>query len=247
MAVADSGRDGRRAGQQADVAALHVVCRRDVRRADGASCPTESPWLFVALFFLASLAFELSFSFYNGFLPEIADEESMNRISGYGYAAGYFGGGVALAVAIGVLMIGSGYGLTTETGLRIGLVIMGLWWAVFTLPAAFILRDRAQPRSTSAGFVATARAALGEVMLTLSRIRCLQRAGPLPAGISALQRRHPDRDEPGLGLRPRSAEDGAGRAGTGRADDPVRGHAGGDRRRLDCRPDWREPRCWAAW
>ena len=61
----------------------------------------------MALFFLASLAFELSFSFYNGFLPEIADEESMNRVSGYGYAAGYFGGGVALAVAIAVLSIGS--------------------------------------------------------------------------------------------------------------------------------------------
>jgi len=145
----------------------------------GATCgallgivPKESPWLFVALFFCASLAFELSFSFYNGFLPEIADEASMNRISGYGYAAGYFGGGVALAVAIGILLIGSKYGLTTETGLRFGLVIMGLWWAVFTLPAAFILRDRALPRSTHPGFVATARQAFKEVGLTLSRIRC---------------------------------------------------------------------------
>jgi UMF1 family MFS transporter len=145
----------------------------------GATCgallgivPKESPWLFVALFFIASLAFELSFSFYNGFLPEIADEESMNRISGYGYAAGYFGGGVALAVVIGILTIGSRYGLTTETGLRIGLVVMGAWWAVFTLPAAFILRDRAIARSTHPGFITTARHALGEVLLTLSRVRC---------------------------------------------------------------------------
>jgi MFS transporter, UMF1 family len=143
----------------------------------GATCgallgivPKESPWLFVALFFVASLAFELSFSFYNGFLPEIADEESMNRISGYGYAAGYFGGGVALAVAIGVLMIGSRFGLTTEMGLRVGLVIMGIWWAAFTLPAAFILCDRARPRSSHPGFIATARQALGEVFLTLSRV-----------------------------------------------------------------------------
>jgi UMF1 family MFS transporter len=145
----------------------------------GATCgallgivPQDSPWLFVALFFLASLAFELSFSFYNGFLPEIADEESMNRVSGYGYAAGYFGGGVALAVAIGVLMIGGRQGLSTETGLRVGLVIMGAWWAIFTLPAAFILRDRAVPRNTHLGFIATARLAIGEVFLTLSRIRC---------------------------------------------------------------------------
>ncbi|HEX5103196.1 MAG TPA: MFS transporter, partial [Pirellulaceae bacterium] len=129
------------------------------------------PAAFVALFFCASLAFELSFSFYNGFLPEIADETTMNRYSGYGYAAGYFGGGLALAVAIAVLSIGSGYGLTTETGLRIGLVIMGLWWAVFTLPAAFILRDRNPPRGKAAGFVETAQIAIGEVLSTLGHIR----------------------------------------------------------------------------
>jgi UMF1 family MFS transporter len=144
----------------------------------GATCgallglvPAESPWLFVGLFFLASLMFELSFSFYNGFLPEIADEASMNRISGLGYAAGYFGGGVALAVAIVVLTIGRSYGLSTETGLRVGLVIMGLWWGLFTLPAALILRDRARPRATRPGIVATAREALGAVASTLRSVR----------------------------------------------------------------------------
>jgi UMF1 family MFS transporter len=130
-----------------------------------------APLAFMTLFFFASLAFELSFSFYNGFLPEIADEESMNRVSGYGYAAGYFGGGLALAVAIAVLSIGGGYGLSTESGLRVGLVIMGLWWALFTLPAAFILRDRNPPRGKALGFAATARHAIGEVLHTLSRIR----------------------------------------------------------------------------
>jgi UMF1 family MFS transporter len=132
--------------------------------------PKEWPWAFVAFFFLASLCFELSFSFYNGFLPEISDEASMNRISGYGYAAGYLGGGLALLVAILVFRIGSGWGMTTETGLRIGLVLMGLWWAVFTLPAAFILRDKAHPRKP-AGLLTTATHALGEVMTTLRHIR----------------------------------------------------------------------------
>lgn len=144
----------------------------------GAACsvlmglaPPGWPWLFVGLFFLASLAFELSFSFYNGFLPEIADEESMNRVSGYGYAAGYFGGGLALAVAIATLSIGSSYGLSTESGLRIGLVIMGLWWGAFTLPAAFILRDRNPPRGKAQGMVATAQLALSEVARTIRSVR----------------------------------------------------------------------------
>jgi MFS transporter, UMF1 family len=144
----------------------------------GATCgvllgfvPPEWPWAFVGLFFVASLMFELSFSFYNGFLPEIAGEESMNRISGYGYAAGYFGGGLALAVAIAVLSIGAPRGLTTESGLRVGLIIMGLWWGLFTLPAALILRDRARPRGTAKGLAATAKNALGEVLRTLRNVR----------------------------------------------------------------------------
>lgn len=144
----------------------------------GAACsvamgliPTDWPWVFMALFFLASLAFELSFSFYNGFLPELADEESMNRLSGWGYAAGYFGGGLALAVAIAVLSIGSSYGLTTVNGLRIGLVIMGAWWGLFTVPAALFLRDRNPPRGQARSFAATARVAIGEVLQTLRGIR----------------------------------------------------------------------------
>ncbi len=131
----------------------------------------QMPWLFVALFFVTSLCFELSFSFYNAFLPEVADEESMNRLSGYGYAAGYFGGGLALLVAIGVLTYGGRFGMTTQQGLRISLVIMGLWWGVFTLPAAFILHDRIRPRRKPAGLLATAAAALAEVGRTLSHIR----------------------------------------------------------------------------
>jgi UMF1 family MFS transporter len=132
--------------------------------------PPQWSAAFVGLFFVTSLCFELSFSFYNGFLPEVSNEESMNRVSGYGYAAGYLGGGLALLVAILILRIGGGYGLTIETGLRIGLVVMGVWWALFTLPAAFLLFDKALPRQAD-GLFATAGGALVEVGRTLSHIR----------------------------------------------------------------------------
>ncbi len=133
--------------------------------------PKEMPWSIVAVFFMTSMCFEFAFSFYNSFLPDISDEESMNRLSGYGYAAGYFGGGLALLVAILVFWIGRPLGMTTVTGLRINLVLMGVWWAVFTLPAAFLLHDRVRPRSKPAGAIATATRALREVASTLSSIR----------------------------------------------------------------------------
>jgi len=73
--------------------------------------PYERAWLAVGLIFFMSLCFELSLTFYNGFLPEITNEETINRVSGYGYALGYLGGSLPLVLAIGVLLKGAWIGL----------------------------------------------------------------------------------------------------------------------------------------
>lgn len=133
--------------------------------------PSSQPLVIVALFFFTSLCFELSFGFYNGFLPELADDESMNRLSGIGFAAGYLGGGLALLLSLGVAYSGAGLGLSKEACLQAGLIVMGLWWGLFTLPAAFLLRDRAVPRSDMLDFGSTALVALREVWHTLQNVR----------------------------------------------------------------------------
>jgi MFS transporter, UMF1 family len=134
--------------------------------------PVSQPVLICVLFFLTSLCFELSFGFYNGFLPELADEKSMNRISGFGFAAGYLGGGLALVVALLIARLGPMIGRdTVEEQLQAGLMVMGLWWGIFTVPAAILLRDRAQPRSGHLSFRNTAQTALREVWHTLNNVR----------------------------------------------------------------------------
>ena len=131
-----------------------------------------APALVVILFLMAHTLFELSFSFYNGFLPELADESQLNRVSSWGFAAGYIGGGLALSAALMVFMVGPRLGITeTTTQVRIGLVIMGLWWGVFTLPTILVLRDRAQPRKAPLPFFRAAREAFGEVFHTLRNVR----------------------------------------------------------------------------
>lgn len=69
-------------------------------------------WLGVlALYIVCNLGYELSQSFYNAFLPEISDDESINWVSACGFALGYIGGGLALVLAIAVLMAGGKLGL----------------------------------------------------------------------------------------------------------------------------------------
>lgn len=73
--------------------------------------PEDQPWLIVAVFWGISLCFELAIGFYNAFLPELADERSMNRISAQGFALGYVGGGLALLLAVLILARGELVGL----------------------------------------------------------------------------------------------------------------------------------------
>ncbi|MCA9135510.1 MAG: MFS transporter, partial [Planctomycetales bacterium] len=108
--------------------------------------PTDHFIIIVVLFVVANLSMELSLGVYNGFLPEISTEENVNKVSAWGYGLGYIGGGVALVIAMLLMQFGDRMGLTSiQSQLRAGLVLMGTWWGLFTLPALFVLTDPPKP------------------------------------------------------------------------------------------------------
>ncbi len=131
------------------------------------------PWLFVLLFLIANLNYELVQGFYNAFLPEIADDAHMGRVSSWGYGLGYVGGGLMLAVALVVISSGAAMGLPTDNYFlpRFCLLLTGLWWAVFSLPILLIVRDKSPRGQESQSIVATARQGFSEVGKTLRNIR----------------------------------------------------------------------------
>jgi len=81
------------------------------------------------LFITANLTFGAAVVLYNAFLPDIAEPKDRDRVSSFGWALGYLGGGIALLIAL-VL-----YTLMEDKGLavRIGLALAGAWWLIFTL------------------------------------------------------------------------------------------------------------------
>ena len=126
----------------------------------------------VGLFVLTTFFFELSLGFYNGFLPEISDESTINRISAWGYALGYLGGGLALGLALLAMVFGDRFGLSEPSSqLRFGLLIMGLWWGLFTLPTLWILRDRQQAPREKLPMHRAVGQATGQVASTLRNVR----------------------------------------------------------------------------
>ncbi len=90
------------------------------------------------LFTIANVAFELGNVFYNAFLPDIAPHGRIGRISGYGWALGYVGGLLCLAVAlVGLVMPEAplgGFSKADGENVRATNLLVAIWYALFSVP-----------------------------------------------------------------------------------------------------------------
>ena len=90
--------------------------------------------LAAALFGLANIGIASSFVFYDAMLPHVAREGEADRLSTTAYAVGYLGGGLCLALALGLIALGGGAIEGEGFPARQGFVLVAVWWLVFTIP-----------------------------------------------------------------------------------------------------------------
>jgi len=103
-------------------------------------------WIAAGVFIVANVAYEVTQALYNAFLPEIADEEHMGRISGFGWGLGYFGGLLCLALALG--MVTGWIPSTDHLDVRATNLLVAGWFFMFSIPIFVFLRRR-QPRRSA--------------------------------------------------------------------------------------------------
>jgi len=96
-----------------------------------------------ALFILANVGFAGGNVFYNAFLTEISNEDNVGRISGIGWALGYIGGGLLLALNLVMLEFPHWLGFPAKT-FTVGhcFVSVAVWWGVFALPFFFWVKEK---------------------------------------------------------------------------------------------------------
>lgn len=99
-------------------------------------------WLGGVLYIVANLAFGAALVFYNSYLPDIASEEERDRVSSYGWAMGYLGGGVLLALNLAFYIFSEDLGVPGDIAVRINLASAGIWWLGFS----FLTWSRLKPR-----------------------------------------------------------------------------------------------------
>jgi MFS transporter, UMF1 family len=102
---------------------------------------TDGRWLLGAVLLLvANIAFGGASVVYNSFLPQIAGPDERDKVSSIGWAIGYIGGGLLLALNVVAVQIGGEEHKAVIA--RYCLVSAGLWWAAFTTIPLVRLRNR---------------------------------------------------------------------------------------------------------
>ena len=113
-------------------------------------------WLLAAILGITGrIGFSGANVFYDALLPHVARKEDQDRVSARGYATGYLGGGILLAINVVMLLL-----LPDSTwGPRLSFLSVAIWWAVFSIP---IFRSVPEPPA------ATAKLAPRENVVTVS-------------------------------------------------------------------------------
>jgi UMF1 family MFS transporter len=94
------------------------------------------------VFVIANVCFGASIVFYNSFLPDITTENQRDKVSSRGYAWGYLGGGLLLALNLAFVFTAARIGISTGMAVRLSLLSAGIWWGGFAVITFQRLRVR---------------------------------------------------------------------------------------------------------
>lgn len=98
--------------------------------------------LAAGLFIIANIGFAAGNIFYNAFLPALATEQELDRLSSRGFALGYVGGGLMLLIAFVLIQFHRFFGLADiGSATRVSFLLTGLWWGLFALPTFRYVRE----------------------------------------------------------------------------------------------------------
>lgn len=133
--------------------------------------PWSAWWLLLVAFGIAFIAFAAANVLYDSLLPSIAAPEEMHRVSARGFAWGYFGGGVLLAINLAWILMPQRFGMSgADAATRWSFASVALWWLGFSIP---LFRNVPEPVPAAAkiAFGQLARDVVGQLARTIAEIR----------------------------------------------------------------------------
>ena len=100
-------------------------------------------WLYALIFFgIANYFFSASNVIYDKILVQIASPGIFSKISGYGYAWGYFGGGFLFLINACMSLYPELFGLSSQAeAIRWSFITVSVWWFIFLIPLAVTYKE----------------------------------------------------------------------------------------------------------
>ncbi|MDI1242683.1 MAG: MFS transporter [bacterium] len=125
------------------------------------------------LLIISNIGFAAANVFYNAFLIDITTENLRDRVSSYGYGAGYIGGVVMLVANLILIENAESLGLAKGMAVRISFLIASLWWGLFAIGTFMLVRSRRAAKEVPANknLVTVGFSELWETLKELKRLR----------------------------------------------------------------------------
>ena len=126
-----------------------------------------------AFFIVANLSAGASIVFYNSYLNDITTEDKRDKVSSWGFAAGYISGFLVLLGNLILLSKAESFGLSTGMAVRLSLLFSGLWWGGFALITFSLLKTRKPVRDVPQGknYISAGIGELGETFRELFKLK----------------------------------------------------------------------------
>lgn len=109
----------------------------------------QNSWLLAISFFvLASIGFSGSIVFNDALLINVSAEKNYDRVSAFGYAMGYLGGGILFAVNIAMVTRPEWFGFSSANdAVRFSFITVSIWWLLFSIPLwLFVHEDKTRDK-----------------------------------------------------------------------------------------------------
>jgi MFS transporter, UMF1 family len=123
----------------------------------------------LGLYLLASVGYYISTVFYDSLIIDVTEPRYYSFVSSLGFAIGYLGGALLLALHVWLLLSPEAFGFSNaDAVIKFAFVSVGAWWLIFAIPLLLFVPERHSTKEVAGHAV---RAAYEELKSTIRQIR----------------------------------------------------------------------------
>ena len=136
---------------------------------------SQGNWpLAILIYVLATVGFSGGNIFYDALITGITTDDKMDMVSSLGFSLGYLGGGLLFALNVWMTLQPATFGFSgAGEAVRFSFLMVGVWWAVFSIPIFLFVREPGQ-RAVRARDGHAVKAGFRQLIQTFQEVRHLK-------------------------------------------------------------------------